>query len=567
MKIKNNHRGIVFLGVLMFFVVLFGLSAIFALRAVNEANRSRIEREEAAAFYAAQGGAEAGLVDMNTLINSYLLNTIGATNPSTVVNSANSHVANGDGVDWLWNAVMYNNAQVLTKNGEQAEYSKTAALGNAAYEYKIVITEKSDPVTAGTTAWDFPYMYRIEANGSYGDASKDVYLSGDFTVRVQKDNFAKYALFTNTQNMESGTPVWFTSNSIFNGPIHTNDRFNFAKNPSGTFYNDISQVQTTARFYNNGDPFTADADVNGTIDVPTYQGTFTRGAASVTLSSPTTQTSVADQARGGTTISSDGIYTPNNGTALTGGIYVKGNGTLTMSVQGNKPVYTVTQGGVTKQITVNPAANQTTVEIIAGGSGSDTYDGLPDGVDNAGTIIHVDGGLTGFNGTVESNSEVTVSVKNDIVINNHVRYESYTPGSGTLGQPGYVAPTADGSTNLLGLVSWQGDVRVGTAAPNNVDIHGTVLAQTGVFKVDNYNNQGVGPRGTATLLGGAITDKYGAFFLFNGTTGQQLSGYARNFVYDQRMLVGNAPPYFPSLNTFIAFTNDLKDKLVWQEAK
>jgi len=91
------------------------------------------------------------------------------------------------------------------------------------------------------------------------------------------------------------------------------------------------------------------------------------------------------------------------------------------------------------------------------------------------------------------------------------------------------------------------------------------LARNGKVQVDNYNDTGVGPRGTATLLGGVISDYYGAFGLFNGSTGQQISGYGRNFVYDSRLLVGNAPPYFPTLNTFIAFTNDLIDKITLQE--
>ena len=56
MNLKNDSRGVVFLGVLLFFVVLFGLSALFSLRAINEATRSRIEREEAVAYYTAEGG-------------------------------------------------------------------------------------------------------------------------------------------------------------------------------------------------------------------------------------------------------------------------------------------------------------------------------------------------------------------------------------------------------------------------------------------------------------------------------------------------------------------------------
>jgi hypothetical protein len=562
---KNNNHGMAMVGVLLFFVVLIGLSAVFILRSVNEANRARIERQEAIAFYAAQGAEETALNQLNTLINDYLLNTISSSTPSGVVSFANSKVGSGDGIGWLTYAVRNNNVAVLTQNGDQAEYTQSSTMGGANYTYNIIITEKSDPVTAGTSAWDFPYSYRIESAATLGSANKKVNLSGDFTVRVQKDNFAKFALFTNTQNMEDGTRVWFTNSSVFNGPVHTNDRFNFAKNPSGTFYENIAQAQQTARFYNNNTPVLLDANANGAIDVPTFYGSFTRGASAITLSSPTTQADVANQAKGGQNFGSNGIYVPNSSGALTGGIYVKGDSSVSFAVSGGKPVYTITQGGTTKQVTVNYASNQTTVQTV-GGSNT-TYSGIPNGIDHAGTIIHVDGNVTSFSGTVQSDTEVTLSVRDNVTITNNVRYQTYTPSSGTPGQPDYVPPNADGATNLLGLVSWTGDVRVGTSAPNNIDIHGSVLAQNGVFEVTNYNDAGVGPRGTATLLGGSITDNYGPFFQFNGATGQLISGYSRNFVYDDRMQVGNAPPYFPSLNTFIAFTNDLTDKLIWQGEK
>ena len=108
-------------------------------------------------------------------------------------------------------------------------------------------------------------------------------------------------------------------------------------------------------------------------------------------------------------------------------------------------------------------------------------------------------------------------------------------------------------------------MRIGTSAPDNVNVHTTILSQDGIFQVDSYNDTARGPRGTATVLGGVITNNYGAFGLFNGSTGQQTAGYGRNFVYDERMQTGSAPPYFPTLDTFIAFTNDIADTLVWQE--
>ena len=561
----KNDRGVVLIGVLLFFVILIGLSAVFVLRAVNEANRARIERQEAIAFYAAQGAQATALNQLDTLINTYLLNTISSSNPSGVVSLANSKVGSGDGIGWLVYSVRNNNVPVLTQNGDQAEYAQSSTLGGANYTYNIIMTEKSDPVTAGSNAWDFPYSYRVESQATMGSALKKVDLSGDFTVRVQKDNFAKYALFTNNQSMPDGTRVWFTEKTNFSGPVHTNDRFNFAKNPSGTFYDTIAQYQQTARFYNNNSPVLLDANANGTIDVPTFYSGFTRNSNAVTLSSPTTRADVADEAKGGQNFSNNGIYTPNSSGALTGGIYVKGDIGVTLSVSGGNPVYTIVQGSTTKQITVNYASNQTTVQTVGGGS--TTYNGVPDGVDHAGTIIHVDGNVTSFSGTVQSQTEVTLSVRDNVTITNNVRYEDYTPGSGTAGQADYVPPTAEGTTNLLGLISWQGNVRIGTSAPDDVEIHGSVLAQNGIFTVVNYNDTGVGPRGAATLLGGTITNNYGAFGLFNGTTGQFISGYGRNFIYDSRMEVGNAPPYFPSLSTFIAFTNDLTDKLIWQGEK
>jgi hypothetical protein len=105
-------------------------------------------------------------------------------------------------------------------------------------------------------------------------------------------------------------------------------------------------------------------------------------------------------------------------------------------------------------------------------------------------------------------------------------------------------------------------VRIGTAAPNNITIHGVVMAPHGVFSVDNYNNGS--PRGTATILGGAITDFYGPFGTFSGSSA--ISGYGRNFIYDGRMLEGRTPPYFPYMRGFFASVDGLDTNLsVWQD--
>ncbi len=559
----SNKRGMAIVMALFFLVFIFGLTGLFLLAAVHENNMAVMDREMAKAFYAANGAEQIALNQVDILINDFLLNTISQSDPSSVVNFVKSKVAAKDGLGWLVFAVRDNNVAVLTQDGDQALYSGNGAIGSNSYQYTIVMTEKEDPSSVGLDAWDFPYTYTINANGTAGSFGSSITLRGDFTVRVQRDNFAKYALFTNSQTMPSGTDVWFTNKTNFAGPVHTNGRFNFALNPSGSFEESIMQKEAMAKFYNGGWPVLLNSDHNGTADVPVFRDVFNRGVNAITLSSSTKQQNMIDQATGGKKYKTDGIYIPSQGSSLTGGVYVKGDGGVELSVDGNdRPVYTVSQGGAFKRITVDQANNQTTVFDSSTGK-STAYTGMPDGVADVGTLVYVDGNITSFRGQVQSQAKVTVSSTNDIVITNHVMYEEYSPAVGTPGVSGYVPPSADDAENLLGIVSWQGDVRIGTTAPNNIQVHGTVLATNGIFQVDNYDSGS--PRGTATLLGGAITDSYGAFGQFNGTTGLPTSGYGRDFVYDQRMKFGQAPPYFPTLNTFIAFSNDITDKMVWQE--
>jgi hypothetical protein len=329
----------------------------------------------------------------------------------------------------------------------------------------------------------------------------------------------------------------------------------------------VTQHEERARFYNSGSSVLLDDDKNGTTDVPVFNSTFARDEDSISFTSSTDEGDIDEQASGGQSFGSDGVYVPTQGSTLTGGIYVRGSGDINLSVDvNNNAVYTITQGSTTKKITVDHSNSTTTVEDI--GSGSPTvYQGLPDGQDDVGTLIYVRGDVTNLGGTVQENTQLTIASQDDIIITDDVTYSQFTPATDAPGDPGYVPPSAVGATNLLGLVSWQGDVRVGTAAPDDVQVHGTIFASSGIFAVDEYDNAGTGPRGTATLLGGVISDNYGAFGQFSGATGQQIAGYGRNFVYDERMQTGQAPPYFPSLQTFIAFTNDIADKIVWQEGE
>ena len=329
----NNERGVALAITLLVVMVLLIFGRLFILRTVNEKNIVDRERKLTQALYIAEGGSDAAIDEIDKLINTDLLNTINITNPQTVGNKANGYVANGDGVGFLIEFVKEGATPQLTLTSGNGFYNgATTNFGSGNFDFDIIISEKSNPIAIGVDQWDFPYYYRIESKGTVGSAVRKVLLNGDFTVRVQKDNFAKFALFTDHHGMPSGGTVWFTSKTNFAGPIHTNEQFAFAFNPSGIFDGIATQQNTKGKFYNNGSPVQINANSNPPYDVPTFNAGYNRGVAEIVLSSSVQKQDMIDQTRANDSTPGNGIFLANNGASLTGGIYVSGDATIDMAV-------------------------------------------------------------------------------------------------------------------------------------------------------------------------------------------------------------------------------------------
>ena len=164
-----------------------------------------------------------------------------------------------------------------------------------------------------------------------------------------------------------------------------------------------------------------------------------------------------------------------------------------------------------------------------------------------------DGEIDSFEGLVQKDTQLTVASERDINITDHVLYEEYdtTP-----------VLNADSYTNLLGILSWGGDVVIDTSAPDDLNVHGVVMAHLGSFEVDDYNKGSA--RGDVSLLGGMIAKFYGPFGTFSGES--MLTGYGRDIVYDGRMLLGSSPPFFPIMTSFTVFEDGgLSEQLIWKE--
>ncbi|MDD5019543.1 MAG: DUF4900 domain-containing protein [Candidatus Omnitrophica bacterium] len=563
---NKSEKGVALAAVLMGVAVLLVLASIFFSSLLSQKTSVDFQKYAMQSLALAEAGASQGRAELKKRVRVDIKGRI--EDPAEHWTSAtfSAYIAGNNSLGFLHDFGYAAGQPQFTVSGGNATLTlnapdlNTAISGN--YTATLLVQPNGAPTSPSADVYVFPYQYSVTSQGSVTATNPSVkenvrLWQGEFAITILRANFAKFALFTSHHTTPSGTTVWFTENTNFSGPVSTNGRFSFANNPSGHFTDAVTQHETKARFYNEGSSILMDADANGTTDVPIFDVGYERGYSLINLPSSVTQNDLKTQALGTmANPGSDGIYVPNSSGAVTGGILIKGDASVTMSVNAsNNAVYAITQGSTTKNITVDRANSQTTVETVSGSTV--TYTGVPDGVNDEGILIYSLDDITSFSGTVQKNSSVTVSAERDIVISNNVRYETYTasPLSGTDPATGLAAD------NMLGLIAWGGDVRIGTSAPHNVEIHGIIMAPHGVFTVDNYD--GGSPRGTATLLGGVITDFYGAFGQFSGTT--PLHGYGRNFVYDPRVLNGKTPPYFPYLSGFTAQDDfHLDDKMIWE---
>jgi hypothetical protein len=190
--------------------------------------------------------------------------------------------------------------------------------------------------------------------------------------------------------------------------------------------------------------------------------------------------------------------------------------------------------------------------------GRRTFRGVPKGFQGTtghqhATIIYVRGNIGqdsscsgsacttyGLSGTLEEREQVTVTASGHVYISGHLRYERppnpYDPRSNPL--------------NLLGIFAPTGEIRVPRGTPDNLELHGVLMA--GEIREGGFPGQFVvqglcsRPRqGELRHLGGLIAQYVGVTGCAD-RSGRLTSGYSDHKVYDRRMDRGFAPPYFPT---------------------
>ncbi len=442
----------------------------------------------------------------------------------------------------------------------------------------------------------------LVAQGTIGKYKRNVVAQGEYRFTVGRQSFATYALFTNKHTTASGGDVWFTENTLFDGPVHTNQYFRFYHNPwfggevtsagcSNPSSSSCSQDRPGAEFYSLG--FKSYPGQNPSYNTRRYgvqAPELTQGVnwTSPYVALPPNQDSQKTAAQNG------GLYLGGDASKVkmwaadSSGAPLTQSGSSWSGPATYQYIQTCNQvaGHYERQgrhwVWVPPSGGCTTYRYdssmnlqVDDGSGSwSTYSDPTTGAQAApfNGVVYVDGSIDRVTGpdrvgsnqsdpdtappALTSFAQVTLASANSMTVTGDLKYED-PPCTGELGRDSSGNVTTANCNNLnaqnvLGLYAQNGDVLIGNNnsdstlnAPENVRIDGVLMSATGVVGVQSYDSGSV--RGDVHLLGGVIENNYGAFGTFDPSTGQNATGYSRKFTYDQRMAQGLAPPYFPTV--------------------
>ncbi|GEM49603.1 DUF4900 domain-containing protein [Deinococcus cellulosilyticus] len=447
---------------------------------------------------------------------------------------------------------------------------------------------RSGAGTVASQTYGVPYL--VVVTGTKGKSQRMTTLLGEYQFQLGRSSFARYGLFTNIHTSKAGSNVVFTSNILYDGPVHTNGKFNFS---TGTPYfgsyvtsvgcNDVTCTSKTPSVL----------VASGTSTITQSASTATTAFAGGANSPNCVQRSVCPELVKGIDFNASYIPMPTNSqnqqaAAQAAGLVFTESMTLRMwaaDANGNVPAagtpataqyiqacrtantascqtwrITMVNGQMVRQLNVSTTATWSTTSTAW--AAPSAFNGViyAPGFSRVGGLDRTGTGPATAPAALASFAQITVAAEGNIRITRDLKYEN-TPCPGALSRSGTgQIQTANCSNmdaqNILGIYSQSGDVTVGSNsnclsspttctttqrldhAPSDLTVQGVLMSSTGEFAVESYGSGT--DRGAINLLGGLIENYYGPV----GTTGG--TGYKRAFTYDQRLLQGMSPPFFPT---------------------
>jgi hypothetical protein len=329
----------------------------------------------------------------------------------------------------------------------------------------------------------------LESVGTSGPAQRRI------RERIKMTCFAQYAYFTDGEQSPGGETIWFYTNDVIQGLLHTNGTLHIRGNP--TFQGRVTSASDRMIGYQNN-IVTSPAGWPVAGNDPDFQQGFVLNNQNIPL--PTQVLDLKSDAQTG------GLWLPNASTVQFGW---RGSGATAVQAPGWLRYRKTSDSW-------NTASAVTSVQIST----------LAKKVLYCNNDMEISGRLQG---------ELTAASHQNITIVDDLVYQN----SNASGAP------LTGCTDLLGLVAenniiFDYNTSVTPLPTQDLKVDAVLMALNTSITAENYT-QGA-PRGTLTIWGGLIQKYRGGVGQTDGTS--ITHGYAKDYHYDDR-ITGHSPPNFP----------------------
>ncbi len=578
----RRQRGVALVTTLLLLSLMTVLTVAMVLAASSDSLINGYYRNFRGAFYAADSGLNIARQDM--------MNRLAATVPATFPAGTPPIPAGAE----------YNvRTGMLSSYGSNSYITQGSANKSWPGRYRLSDVQLSlatgspavtstDPVTGQPRGYQYIYNYSMTSVGqAITNEAATLTDSGSVIISTLlvpagpvATSFSAWGFFVDQQSACSGS---YLVPGLVTGPVFTNGAWTFGTSGAYIFTDRVGEVSPTSGFQFSRRCFTSANNsytYQGNTINPTFQAGYFKGQPSVPLPNNdyNQKRAVLDGiGTGGTPVSNlemngvlrdasgnkypvtgaaSGVWVPysvdpvTNAKTLTGGgIYVEGDASVVLSTSGaGAEVFSVTQGGVTTTITVDPIAGTTT---IVSGATTQVIAGVPNqkdpstgGVMRDATMLYVNGNIPSLSGpgqgiaAINDGIAVTVTAAANMTVTGDLLYKT-PPVTKTQNQlPGTPAATlipGNDSGQVLGLFTATGDIRLQNSQSNkNLEIHAS-LATISQGGSGGLVNTGSGIN-TLTIMGGRIQN-----------TIKNINTTTRNVLFDRRFTGGNfSPPWFPS---------------------
>lgn len=313
---RKREEGLALMTVLMLTFVLMVMTTLVLDLSTREAKMTGVRRLAAQSLFIAEAGAVAGRGALMALMGAFPLgDTDSATDPATIDVSLTSTMQNAwysggtnQRVFAILDYILINGQRFSLNPGPtttsvtfnvnwalpntllklQTAGPVSNTLGGGSYQATVTLTPNPQPHASctppgsscpmhflGGADYEYFFNYTVTSTGTAAEGRRRVTFSGNFSLVVRRQSFARFALFTDTHLTPANQAIWFANITSFDGPVHTNGEFRFAFFPKfgtpdpGSPCNSANIKSTTltsansrAWFYNSGSPVELSANEN-----------------------------------------------------------------------------------------------------------------------------------------------------------------------------------------------------------------------------------------------------------------------------------------------------------------